>query len=121
MIQKRLLRSLTFFLPTPTELSRAWEASKAIQRRTKRLEKAQEEQEAQRTVVEEANALAQERAAAVAAMEAELQHLKGVHAQLSKKHAELTETAALQARLAEQQEQQQTETQKTGHVLWQLA
>ena len=36
-------------------------------------------------------------------------------------HAELTEAAALQARLAEQHVQQQTETQKTRQVLWQAA
>ena len=94
---------------------------KAIQRRAKRLEKAHAELETQRAVVEAETATLQERATAVATVESDLQRFKELHAELSKRHAELTEAAALQKRAAEKQEQQQSEAQRMRQVLWQAA
>ena len=95
--------------------------TQGIQRRANRLEKAQLERDAQRQAVEQAQALLQVKEDAVAAAEADLRHLREVHADLAKKHAELSEAEAMRDRVAGQQVAQENQLQSTKQVLWQAA
>ena len=90
---------------------------RAILRRTKRLERAIAEKDAQQAIVDEASATLSARTADVSVAEAQLQQFKELHAQLSKRHAELTEEAAVQ----KQSENTQAEVQRAREVLWQAA
>ena len=95
--------------------------TKGTQRRTARLERAQQECEAQRQAVEEAKALLQIKEQAVVSAEADVRYFKEVHTDLAKKYTALTEASAQLDRDAKQKEEQQSELQDTQQALWQAA
>ena len=90
---------------------------KAIARRAKRLDRAKDDMRQQQAVVDSAQLELETRAAAVAAEEMDLQRFKELHADLSRRHAELTEAAAHQQGIAEARQP----SQKTQQVLWEAA
>ena len=63
----------------------------ALQRRSARLEKAQQDRETQRQVVEQAKLLLQAKEEAVTTVENDLQYLKSVHTDLAKRYTAFTE------------------------------
>ena len=102
-------------------LNRMRGITRAIQRRSGRLEKAQQDCEVQRHAVEQAKELLCAREQAVKTAESDLHFLQEVHTDLAKKYTALTEEAEQQARQSKQQEQQQCQIQSTQQTIWQAA
>ena len=99
--------------------TRIGKINKAIQRREKRLDKAKQEVELQKTVVEKAQAELAARAQAVEDIDVDLQRLRDVQQELSTRHAQLVAEAAQQQRTPETGPEDTA--QRAQQLLWNTA
>ena len=102
-------------------LNRMRGITRAIKRRRGRLQKAQQDCELQRQVVEQAKELLLEKEAAVKTTESDIHYLQEVHTDLAKKYTSLTEEEEQQGRQSQQLEEQQCKIQSTQQAIWQMA
>ena len=101
--------------------SRMSSVRKAIVRRSKRVDRSKEEVVEQQQILDAARVEFESRLAALAQAEADLQSFKDTHAELSRRHAELTAAAARQLRDEQRQQSDLGAAGRTQQVLWDMA
>ena len=101
--------------------SKMGKVKKAIARRAKRLDKARHEVDLQKLVVEEAQSVLATRAQAVESIEGDLQRLRQVQEDLSRRHTELAAEAAKQQSGSDVLPRLEDTAQKAQELLWNTA